>query len=125
MIAYSMGRPSSRVRAATRDQKSRSWRNLESARHRRVGQSGLDTLSCAGDFCPQNLASHAYRDPASSSSGVGCRPAAKIQGASHDFGHADRLVVREQKSANVKSERAVADLKRFGGFSLSPGRFPR
>ena len=49
------GTPVLRVRAAARDQESRSRRDFEPARHRRVGQSGLDALSGAEDFLPADL----------------------------------------------------------------------
>src|SRR6202034_2052213 len=48
---------------------------------------------------------------------LGCGAGSKDPRSEPGLGHTDRFVVREQKSANVKSERAVLDLKRLGGFS--------
>ena len=67
-------------------------------------------------FCPQNLG-----QPFIQGAGVELvrrgLPACREDPRSEPrLGHADRLVVCEQKSADVKSERAVVDLKRLGGF---------
>ena len=117
MITYSMGLRSSACerRRATRraDPGATSSLRAIAASARAASIHSLAPKT----FCPENFASHSYKEPASSSSGVGWRPAAKIHGASQDFGHADRLVVCEQKSADVKSRRPVFELKRFGGFS--------
>ena len=112
------------VRAAACDQERRSRRDFEPARHRRIGQSSLDTLSGAEDFLPADPGQPCIQRPGVELVRRGLPASCKDPRGEPRLGHADRFVVCKQKSADVKSERAFIDLKRFGGF-LSPGRFLR
>ena len=123
MTAYSMGRRSSTCerRRATRraDPGATSSLRAIAASARAASMHSL----APAIVCRQNLASHSYKEPASSSSGVGRRLAAKIQGASQDSDMPIGSSSASKKSADVKSERAVADLKRLGGFPSGRSAF--
>ncbi len=123
MIAYSMGRRSSACerRRATRRADPGATSSL--ARHRRVGQSGLDALSGAEDFLPADLG-----QPFIQGAGVelvrrGLTACGEDPRSEPRLGHPDRLVVCEQKSADMKRERALVDLKPLGGFFSCRGAF--
>ncbi len=115
MIAYSMGRRSSACerRRATRraDPGATSSLRAIAASARAASIHSLAPKI----FCPQNLG-----EPFIQGAGVelvrrGLTACREDPRSEPRLGHADRLVVCEQKSADVKSERAVVDLKRLGG----------
>ena len=77
----------------------------------------------AGDFLPADPGQPFIQGPGVELVRRGLTACREDPRSKPRLGHADRLVVSEQEPADVKSERAVADLKRLGGVSSALARF--